>query len=244
MDFHDLEQFFFGIVAIVVMLLMSFFMLFIMPRKDFFTRTHYPIRFNRKKRMVYVYRDKCDGGVLRMPWDAGYFHIGQGIRDKVYLDLRCHLLDGDIVKDTFPVGFFFVPRQAVQELWEFIRVYMEEGPEVLQEDTIITATPSRSWRNSFVLAGTRLLAFNDALVVLLYPFIVCRAFFRWLVMKSCQLPSWPVDIEEVCQIEPNDPNQLAEPAYSGQPGEDEKVYAKMMVKQNRLLSRRARAGDR
>ncbi|MEJ2715429.1 MAG: hypothetical protein P8014_20000 [Acidihalobacter sp.] len=58
--------------------------------KDFFTHTYYPIRFNRKTRQVYVFRDKRDGGILTVPWDDVFFHIGKGFRDPVY-DLRGHL---------------------------------------------------------------------------------------------------------------------------------------------------------
>ncbi|SOY63304.1 hypothetical protein CBM2587_B60316 [Cupriavidus taiwanensis] len=36
--------------------------------KDFFCYTHYPIRFNRKNRMVYVFRHNGPGGVLTVPW--------------------------------------------------------------------------------------------------------------------------------------------------------------------------------
>ncbi|MEJ2632734.1 MAG: hypothetical protein P8015_16245 [Acidihalobacter sp.] len=57
--------------------------------KDFFTHTYYPIRFNRKTRQVYVFRDKRDGGILTVPWDDVFFHIGKGFRDPVYGYASC-----------------------------------------------------------------------------------------------------------------------------------------------------------
>src|SRR5699024_11004829 len=45
---------------------------FVVLRKDFFNHTYYPIRFNRKTRMVYVYREERDGGILRLPWNEGF----------------------------------------------------------------------------------------------------------------------------------------------------------------------------
>ena len=57
---------------------------------DFFTYTHYPVRFNRKTRKVYFFRHNGPGGVTVVPWDDKdtYFHIGRGDYQKFLRDLR------------------------------------------------------------------------------------------------------------------------------------------------------------
>ncbi|WP_330986804.1 DUF6708 domain-containing protein, partial [Xanthomonas translucens] len=49
-----------------------------LPRYEFFKFIYYPIRFNRKTRKVYVFREERDGGLLIVPWDKVFFHIGCG----------------------------------------------------------------------------------------------------------------------------------------------------------------------
>src|SRR5699024_8301322 len=102
---------------------------FVVLRKDFFNHTYYPIRFNRKTRMVYVYREERDGGILRLPWNEGFYHIGHGLADKDIIDLRCHVMDGETVKDTFAIGLPFHTKteDRIRGLWEQIRTYMDDG---------------------------------------------------------------------------------------------------------------------
>ena len=96
--------------------------------KDFFCYTHYPIRFNRKNRMVYVFRHNAPGGVLTIPWDSAYFYIGRsspaaGSAGHYTFDLRCNVLDDQrMVRDTFAVGMDgSTSRGAVLEHWEMVR---------------------------------------------------------------------------------------------------------------------------
>lgn len=209
----------------------AYFMWWMGNGRDFFTSTYYPTRFNRKTRQVYVYRDKRDGGILTMPWEQGYFHIGQGLRDKRLLDLRCHILDGETVKDTFPVGEFYTQKEVVQQVWEFVRTYMDEGVEAAKDCVIaIGASPSGNWRNCFNMSAAGMGAGRPLSIALLSPFIGLTTLTRWLVMKSCKTPQWPAEIEVACRIEPDDPNQLPEPAYTGQFSEDPEVYARIAAK--------------
>ncbi|MTD29078.1 DUF6708 domain-containing protein, partial [Erwinia sorbitola] len=71
--------------ASLTMILLSVFMFipvsmamaiyaFIFLRKSWFTWTHYPVRFNRKTRMVHVF--KVDGTILSVPWRDVFFTRG------------------------------------------------------------------------------------------------------------------------------------------------------------------------
>jgi hypothetical protein len=184
--------------------------------KDFFTHTYYPIRFNRKTRQVYVFRDKRDGGILTVPWDDVFFHVGKGLRDPVY-DLRGHILEGDTVKDTFVTGWPFAQPEAAKELWEFVRRHMDEGIESLGEVEVWT-TPASTLKNCDILAAINVGEATGALRIVLWPFAALQALTRWLVMKTSKPPVWPAEIEAACRIEPDDPHRLPEPEYTGQFG--------------------------
>lgn len=194
--------------------LLSFLLLWILPLRDFFTHTYYPIRFNRKTRQIYVYREKRDGGIVTIPWEKGYFHIGQGLRDKQFLDLRCHVLEGDLVRDTFVTGMYYLRKEPVRELWEFIRRYMDEDIESLGKVEVWTST-APTWKNCEIMVGV---TFGGlfGLGALLWPLALPVILTRWLVLKSCKPPVWPPEIEAACRIDPDDPHHLPEPAYIGQ----------------------------
>jgi Family of unknown function (DUF6708) len=183
--------------------------------KEFCTHTYYPIRFNRKTRQIYVFRDKRDGGILTMPWEQGFFHVGKGLRDKQLLDLRCHILDGDTVKDTFVTGGYYLPKEYVEQIWQFVQTYMDEGPDQLGE-VVIWNSAKPNFRNCMLIAGTNIGAITRALTIVLFPFTVLLASMRWLVLSTCKAPAWPAEIEMACAIDANDPHRLPEPDYVGE----------------------------
>lgn len=74
-------------------------------RKEFFRHTHYPIRFNRNNRMVYVFR--LDGTVLAVPWDEVFFTLCPAQMRGVW-EVRGHVLaeDQNTVKETFVLSYY------------------------------------------------------------------------------------------------------------------------------------------
>lgn len=206
--------------------------------KELFTHTHYPIRFNRKTRMVHAYRDKRDGGVISVPWDEAFFHIGQAVgEDTEFLkDIRCHVIDAnDKILDTFAVGHYFDEEHKIRSVFEFIRRYMEEGPENVFEDPSAKAAkaglevppPLRrvdlsvtpSLRNCFnwVVAAMPDSWFNARYILM--PLYAPLFLTRWLVFKTCKTPKWPAEIEAESVVEPNDPYRLEEPTVHVQWGD-------------------------
>jgi hypothetical protein len=206
--------------------------------KEFFTNTHYPIRFNRKTRMVHAYRDKRDGGIVSVPWDKAFFHIGQAVgEDTEFLrDIRCHVVDdNDKILDTFAVGHYFDDEHKIRTVFEFIRRYMEEGPENVFEDPSakaakiaddlvvpqqridLSVTPSLRNCFNWVVAAMpeRWFEARYVLVPLYAPLFLCR----WLVFKTCKTPKWPANIEAESRIELNDPYRLDEPTVHVQWGD-------------------------
>ncbi|RBC22486.1 hypothetical protein BRO07_15755, partial [Xanthomonas oryzae pv. oryzae] len=202
-----------GAWAIGVMGIMSMgcagFLYAILLRHEFFRYVYYPIRFNRKTRKIYVFREKRDGGLLIVPWEEVFFHIGRGNDMKFLRDIRGEILDGEIVKDTFALGHCAERDEPVKEMWEFIRRYMEEGPEAVAEhplDKYVELSVAPTWKNCLISAVGFTNATTPFKRVLLFPFIGTFTVVRWLVFKSCKQPVFPPEVEAECQVEPNDPH--------------------------------------
>jgi hypothetical protein len=228
---------FFVFVSVLLLATLLFFWKFFLS-KEFFTHTHYPIRFNRKTRMVHAYRDERDGGIVSVPWDKAFFHIGQAVgEDTEFLrDIRCHVVDdNDKILDTFAVGHYFDDEHKIRTVFEFIRRYMEEGPENVFEDPSakaakiaddlvvpqqridLSVTPSLRNCFNWVVAAMpeRWFEARYVLVPLYAPLFLCR----WLVFKTCKTPKWPANIEAESRIELNDPYRLDEPTVHVQWGD-------------------------
>lgn len=205
---------------------------------DFFQRVYWPIRFNRKNRMIYVYRDERDGGILRVPWDKVFFHIGYGMVTPTFVDIRGEILDGNMVKDTFALGPYYpgLHVEAVREAWAFICRYMEGGPEAVgldPRDRYVENSIHGTWRDCVTVVYTNYGAPNALIRVISIPFIAGSTLTRWVVFKTCTMPRWPADIEAACRVEANDPNVWPQPKYMDQ------FYLKNAAVRERRDERRA-----
>jgi hypothetical protein len=201
-------MFIIGVLVIMILFLWLFYYLF---SKELFCYTHYPIRFNRKTRMVHVFR--TDGTVMSEPWDKLYFTVGSYAED--YWGILAHRLaeDNVTVLETFAL-----PHQESEispelfEQWEFICRYMEEGPKKLIDQ--ITGTMNIAKRKeTFWFGFYRMMMSFDTLSVFAWlcsPFTLICAIGRWIAMKTDKIPVWPAEIEAECQIDPNDPHQRDE----------------------------------
>lgn len=183
--------------------------------RDAFTYTHYPIRFNRKNRQVYVFRR--DGTVLKAAWDKIYWTIyghGVGTRD-IYV--MGHLLDErKQVKESFALSLDTSADAAgVQELrdhFEFFRRYMEDGPgpvlDAIKPTPLIMLPAIDQRRESWAFGWERLtLLMNGWPIaqVLFQVFFLPMSVFRWIAMRTSKIPQWPQWVEDECRIEANDP---------------------------------------
>ena len=187
--------------------------------KEAFRYTHYPMRFNRKNRMVYVTR--FDGTVMAEPWDKLFFALGD--MGKGAHDIRMHRLDADVagleprelmhhlstntvnVLETHALTYFsdaHDPNLLAQ--WEFIRQYMENGPAPFMDDiTVVMDVHDR--RESFVRGFLRLHTSSGALGFLVLPVDLVYAVGRWLANITSKIPRWPEEVERECRIAPDDP---------------------------------------
>lgn len=205
---------FFGTITVFLLVLLC--ICAYLFTRDAFTYTHYPIRFNRKNRQVYVFRR--DGTVLKTGWDDIYWTIyGHDLptRDAFVVG---HVLGDDkkTVRETFALSLVTVVDAAgLQELkdhFEFFRRYMEDGPgpvlEAIEPVPLIMLPGIYKQRERWVFGWERLtLNMNGwPLVQLVFQvFFFPMSLFRWLAMRTSKIPQWPQWVEDECRVEPDDP---------------------------------------
>lgn len=199
-----------GAILIVTLVPFDFFFIWAFL-KESFAFTHYPIRMNRKTRMVHVFR--LTGTVLSVPWDEVFFTIGKCASPRQW-DVRGHVLDKDgvTVRESFSLSDWDYGGAAAQDVvrgyWEFVRRYMEDGPGAVN-DRVHFCMPIAAKRESLKIGFERMFAVatGQPLPVLLFVALIAALLTpgRWFAMRTSKIPVWPQAIEDVCVIEPNDP---------------------------------------
>lgn len=179
-------------------------------RYECFRQTHYPIRFNRKSRMVHVFR--TDGTVFSVAWDKVFFCLGRGYQPSNW-EVQGHVLadDGVTVLETFSLsesGVNKYERDVLKHFWQYVRDYMEVGPEsVLHKSQVML--PITQGRETFVFGWHRLRSqIAGVPVLILFGALMTYIFIypgRWLAMATSRIPVWPQEIEAQCPVATDDP---------------------------------------
>ncbi|MGY3726980.1 MULTISPECIES: DUF6708 domain-containing protein [Cobetia] len=200
--------------------------------RDFLTVSFYPIRFNRKKRMVYIYRDRESGGVLKVNWNDIFWHIGKGYQQEYNCDLRGHVMKNGVIVDTFSVGNFYDDSRVnqIMAMWEFIRRYMEEPLDSLFDEPLdrhIDKSTEVSLKNCYMHVYANMWPFaidyRYYLAPVFYPLLWILTLGRWFTLGTCKKPVWPSSVEAECIVVSDDPMILQEPKYTGEFSEDPAV---------------------
>lgn len=178
--------------------------------KESFIWTHFPIRFNRERKLVHVFH--VNGKVKTYEWDKVFFtiksiYIGYEGR-KWYLCAHILAEDSSTILDTFIVSMYASKEIYVKRFWEYVRRYMEEKDGVKEvADISGWFLPIAKRRESFGF-GLRTLMLRWGswfLIIPFSPFIFIQAIARWFSMCTSKIPHWPVEVEEQCVIADNDP---------------------------------------
>ena len=202
--FHD-YAYFFPIIWILIRLV----------KIESFATTHYPIRFNRKSRRVHFF--ETNGNVSSASWDEIYFTLSEVDHVHKFWNILGHILDKDraTVLKTFALSFTGTGDREGMSLmrshWEFVRRYMEDGPEEISGQ-VEYCLPISETRESFLFGLRRLLANNSGVSSLLLPFVLVSMVFdiitvpfRYFAIQTSKIPKWPENIENECHIEDDDP---------------------------------------
>jgi hypothetical protein len=173
--------------------------------KDWFNKTHYPVRFNRKKQLVHIYQVK--GEIITLPWKDIYFTTS---KQKVSYCIVGHVLadDKETVINTFSFGYVG-QREELSLYWEFIRCYMEE--DCLEElaETVLFCPPVEKQKEGYIAGLQRLMQIGSRadwlLLVLNLPFALIESIARYIAMQTSKIPQWSPDVLEACAVDPHDP---------------------------------------
>ena len=183
--------------------------------RDAFRYTHFPIRFNRRNRHIYVWR--TNGTVLKVPWDSVYFTLcteGNGIMSDYVVG---HVLDpdGQTVRESFALpitGSGELGHQYLRAHFEFFRLYMDEGPQAVLDaiapQPLNCLPPLDRQREGWFIGWQRLNLNFRALPlgrILIQPVIIAASITRWIAMLTSRIPRWPDWVEQECAVEPGDP---------------------------------------
>lgn len=184
-------------------------------KKESFSFTHYPTIFNRKSRMVYIFR--INGSILPVAWDEIYFTISQVDSANKYCNILGHILspDKNLILESFSLSVSETNSEGGLELlkrhWEFVRRYMENGPDSVT-DQIQFCLPISKKKESLWFGIHRLIANSSSTTPLGFPILIVSIFFdlltvpfRHIAILSSKIPFWPTSVTSDCIVELDDP---------------------------------------
>ncbi|WP_232439073.1 DUF6708 domain-containing protein [Burkholderia ubonensis] len=171
--------------------------------------THYPVRLDRKNKMVHVFRRNGAGGVSSYRWrDITFGMRGGGALQRSFAAgamhgyVRCP--DGSY--DYFRLGVIWPTDEGMRGQWEYYRRYMEEGPDTLPEPEILL--PIERKRESFRMGAQLCWFWAGPMLgpaIFLAPLTVPGSLLRWFIMHvTRRLPRWPQHVVDACPISPDD----------------------------------------
>ncbi|OCT40846.1 DUF6708 domain-containing protein [Pseudomonas putida] len=176
-------------------------------RLEMFTSRHLLIRFNRTTQQVYLHRPSYCGGIVTLPWH-GVMCSGS---DKKYaaagsLGLPLDLMwqpsyAGALHPELVHVGKAANNFAELQAEWEFIRRFMDEGPEGLPRPRITSHfpwpwqafTPQFEGLTRYFRTSSRITKIG---LVLISPAFLIIGTGHWLSLMLCWKPRWPKIIRE------------------------------------------------
>ncbi|MWL90915.1 DUF6708 domain-containing protein [Cupriavidus sp. SW-Y-13] len=176
-------------------------------RKDYFTTRRTLIRFHRVTRKVYVHQPPHAGGINTYDWDDVIATLDDHEPEKSSGRLIMGWVDMEAAQAR---GLIFVGRAAGNAArgrawWEYIRRYMEEGPDTVPTPRLRLwkgVWPHMSLLEIFYLYPERLLHGGPLWWILLpclAPIDLARAALHWIAMLLCVEPKFPPEIEQAGQ---------------------------------------------
>lgn len=180
-------------------------------RAELFTQRHILVRFNRKTRQVHLHRPKRAGGIVTLPWEVTVPGIEPTVRDELGEGQPLVLvwpleLSGAGYDEIAFVGPPLRGHRQTEALWEYIRRYMEDGPQAIPplrrrrarmawpwDSVHASLTAFRGiWRRQTPQASVLML-------VLISPLIALHSTCHWVSMLLCWRPRWPREIARAGQ---------------------------------------------
>ncbi|MFK1566673.1 DUF6708 domain-containing protein, partial [Pseudomonas aeruginosa] len=166
------------------------------------------IRFNRVTRQVYLHRPRFAGGITVLDWEQVTPQSVVGQAEAENIGRQVLLLWDPAVTGLPHLHLVFVGKTAdgtsdLVNLWEFIRRYMEEGPQSVPAPKKLVGKVPWPWQS--VMAS---LSFFRPLwraglrwqvacwVALTSPALLLHSAGHWVSLLLCWEPRWPRIIRE------------------------------------------------
>ncbi|UPF06083.1 hypothetical protein MXB02_10850 [Pseudomonas mosselii] len=176
-------------------------------RFEMFTSRHLLIRFNRITQQVYLHRPAYCGGIVTLPWN-GVSSSGADKKSAIAsgVGLPLALTWSSAFTGTLRTELIWVGKSAnnfteLQAEWEFIRRFMDEGPEGLPRPHITSHfpwpwqafTPQFEGLTHYFRSSPRVIKCG---LVLLSPAFLIIGIGHWVSLLLCWKPRWPKIIRE------------------------------------------------
>lgn len=179
-------------------------------KKEWFRKTHYPIRFNRRNQMVYVYQ--VNGQILTVPWSQVFFTsaMSRGVMSEWGIDGHILADDGETVINTFSLAISAMGgKKLLNEYWEFIRCYMEEDCVADLADIVTLCPPVENRKEGYIFGLQYLLKMDSRLewifLPIMLPLDLLASIGRYIAMQTSKIPQWSQEVLDACQPDPDDP---------------------------------------
>lgn len=183
---------------------------------DWFSYRHGSVRFNCRAQQVYVFYSPRLGGVRTYQWrdmlayiDKAGVYSGSAVSD--FYTLKFYACDSGhkYYYDGFKIGSPFSRYEDCVAWWEYVRRYMEEGPDSVP-DPDWYLSDRLSFKESFLRwfplreikrDKARGLDVKKAQVrmVLMSPFLVLFSLGHFFSMLTSKRVKWPEDIRKTCE---------------------------------------------
>jgi len=176
-------------------------------RLEMFTSRHLLIRFNRSTQQVHLHRPTYCGGIVTLPWH-GVTSNGSNINYAAAGGVGLPLVlmwppsfAGALHPELAHVGKAANNFTELQSEWEFIRRFMDEGPEDLPRPPMTSHfpwpwqafTPQFEGLTHYFRKSSRIIKLG---LVLISPAFLIIGTGHWLSLMLCWKPRWPKIIRE------------------------------------------------
>ncbi len=177
-------------------------------RLENFVQRRLLIRFNRVTRQVYLHRPNYAGGLTTLAWEQVSPEPAVGLPEWRGTGTQLMLawtndMTGLPYFHIMLVGKVANGTSDIVNLWEFIRRYMEEGPQsVPRPKKLLSKVPwpwlslKASWSFLRPLWRAGLTAKVALWTVALSPLLLVHAALHWISLMLCWEPRWPRIIRE------------------------------------------------
>lgn len=175
-------------------------------RLEMLNSRHLLIRFNRKTQQVYLHRPTNCGGIVTLPWKTTGSTAIYPEDDSLSAGMRLGLVWHPSRTGLPHMEMALLGKQGqggseLRDEWEFIRRYMEEGPDAVPRPRLSRQLPSPIQAFSAQFEGLGRFFRKSSwlfkvVLLMVWPAFVIIGTGHWLSLLLCWRPRWPKVIRE------------------------------------------------